>query len=153
MHCQLSSSSCYTLMAALPSRRMKAVNKFTVSRYVVCVRDNSWDGALKRTKICFCFLSISLLLMLHLMARILPLHLLPFPFLLLSVPRSFTLYSPSSPPPLSLHAVVCRHAGISGPQNDRPNLSALAPVTKDGCLAMCLPAIGARLSYSPCDWL
>lgn len=33
-----------------------------------------------------------------------------------------------------LHAVVCRHAGISGPQNDRPNLSALAPVTKDGRL-------------------
>lgn len=60
MHYHLSSSSCYTLMAPLPSRRMKAVNNFTVSGYLVCVRDNSWDRALKRTKICFCFLSISL---------------------------------------------------------------------------------------------
>lgn len=35
----------------MASRRVKAV-----SRYLVCIRDNSWDGALKRTKICFCFL-------------------------------------------------------------------------------------------------
>lgn len=40
-----------------------------------------------------------------------------------------------------------------GPQNDRPNLSVLAPVTKDGRPAsVCVPVIGACLSYSPCDW-
>lgn len=73
------------------------------------------------------------------MWKILPLHSLPSSFFL-SVPLFlcfvFSL-SPSCSLPLSpssfpLHAVVCRHAGISGPQNDRPNLSALAPVTKDG---------------------
>lgn len=162
MHYHLSSSSCYTLMAPLPSRRMKAVNNFTVSGYLVCVRDNSWDRALKRTKICFCFLSISL----HCLwcSTLWPRSSLCtsslFPFFSFLSPVLLLLYSlpplsllAPSPPPLSLHAVVCRHAGISGPQNDRPNLSALAPVTKDGCLAMCLPAIGACLSYSPCDWL
>lgn len=54
--------------------------------------------------------------------------------------------SPSSP----LHAVVCRHAGISGPQNDRPNLSALAAVTKDGCLSSVCAC--TCWSYFPCDW-
>lgn len=66
-----------------------------------------------------------------------------FPFcpsvpLLCALSHSLSL-SPSSFP---LHTVVCRHAGISGPQNDRPNLSALAPVTKDG-----RPG-----SVCACDW-
>lgn len=38
------------------------------------------------------------------------------------------------------------------PQNDRPNLSVLAPVTKDGRPAVCMPAIGERLSYTRRDW-
>lgn len=65
-----------------------------------------------------------------------------FPFL---SPCWFALCSLSLfPPPLPSpsHTVVCRHAGISGPQNDRPNLSALAPVTKDG-----RPG-----SVCACDW-
>lgn len=66
-----------------------------------------------------------------------------FPFLCFSsLFFSFMLSrSPSLPPP-SLHAVVCRHAGISGPQNDRPNLTVLAPVTKDGRYD----------SVCACDW-
>lgn len=71
-------------------------------------------------------ISLPLLLLLHLLWKILPLH---SPTLCPSVPLlcALPLFFP-------LHAVVCRHAGISGPQNDRPNLSALAPVTKDGRL-------------------
>lgn len=69
----------------------------------------------------------------------------PSPLLFfLSVPLflCFVLSLSLSPPLSSLCTVVCRHAGISGPQNDRPNLSALAPVTKDG-----RPG-----SVCACDW-
>lgn len=64
-------------------------------------------------------------------------------FFSLSVPLflCFVLSLPLSPSSFPLHAVVCRHAGISGPQNDRPNLSALAPVPKDdllGSVCVCL---------------
>lgn len=82
---------------------------------------------------------------------------LPAAFLLL-----LSLCSPPLPSP-SFHAVVCRHAGISGPQNDRPNLSALAPVAKDGrpgsvrasdwCTSWVTPRVIGRspvLSHSPC---
>lgn len=64
---------------------------------------------------------------------------LSVPLFLCFVPALSLSLSPSSFP---FHAVVCRHAGISGPQNDRPNLSALAPVTKDGRLG----------SVWACDW-
>lgn len=50
----------------------------------------------------------------------------------------FVLFLSFSPSSFPLLAVVCRHAGISGPQNDRPNLSGLAPVTKDGCFSQCV---------------
>lgn len=71
-----------------------------------------------------------------------PSALPPFSFFSLSVPLFLCFVLSLSPPLPSPCAVVCRHAGISGPQNDRPNLSALAPVTKDG-----RPG-----SVCACDW-
>lgn len=110
----------------------------------MCGKHNLSIGrVMKRTKKML-FLSFSPLhfsslhLMLHLMWKIHPLHLLPFSLSSPFCPPFFYFVlslSRSHPPfPSPLHAVVCRHAGISGPQNDRPNLSALAPFTKDGCL-------------------
>lgn len=61
-------------------------------------------------------------------------HPPPFFFLSVLLFLCFVLLLSFSPSSFPLLAVVCRHAGISGPQNDRPNLSGLAPVTKDGCI-------------------
>lgn len=114
---------------------MDAVNTFTytvgMSRRLVMCRESlqkASDGA-KMKKY---FLSLSFLFPVAPPFVRDPPSLLP---LSLSVPLLLPFVLP-------LSSVVCRHAGISGPQNDRPNLSALAPVTKDG----------RRGSARACDW-
>lgn len=95
--------------------------------------------------------------MLHLMWKILPLHSLPFPLsspLCPSVPLLCALsLSPSLPlflPPCTLwYADMQEFLGLKMiDQTCQPWLLLL----KMAALAVCAPAIGARLSYSSCDW-
>lgn len=94
----------------------------------------------------------SLLLLLHLMWKILPLHSVPSPFFL-SVPLFlFFVCSPSLPlflPLAHCGMQTCRNLGLK--MIDQTCQSWLL-LLKMAALQVCVPVIGACLGYSPCDW-